>query len=87
MKSRAAVAHRLRSPFVVEEVELPDLQPTDVLVRIVAVGVCHTDVARRDGQLPAPFLSVRRDQPRNRRPARRQHDQSDSRRQPPMRMS
>ena len=54
-RPRYAVAHSLRSPFVVEEVDLPDLQHTDVLVRIVAVGICHTDIASRDGQLPAPF--------------------------------
>jgi aryl-alcohol dehydrogenase len=58
MKTSAAVAHSLRSPFVVEDVELPDLQHTDVLVRIVAVGVCHTDIASRDGQLPAPFPAI-----------------------------
>jgi aryl-alcohol dehydrogenase len=58
MKSTAAVAHSLRAPFVVEDVELPDLQDTDVLVRIVAVGVCHTDIASRDGQLPAPFPAI-----------------------------
>jgi aryl-alcohol dehydrogenase len=58
MKSTAAVAHSLRTPFVLEEVELPDLQDTDVLVRIVAVGICHTDIASRDGQLPAPFPSI-----------------------------
>src|SRR5918993_4218711 len=58
MKSTAAVAHSLRSPFVVEEIELPDLQHTDVLVRIVAVGICHTDIASKDGQLPAPFPAI-----------------------------
>src|ERR687895_2219079 len=58
MKTSAAVAHSLRSPFVVEDVELPDLQHTDVLVRIVAVGICHTDIASRDGQLAAPFPTV-----------------------------
>jgi aryl-alcohol dehydrogenase len=58
MKTAAAVAHSLRTPFVVEDVELPDLQNTDVLVRIVAVGVCHTDIASRDGQLPAPFPAI-----------------------------
>src|SRR5688500_18251127 len=58
MKTAAAVAHSPRTPFVVEDVELPDLQHTDVLVRIVAVGVCHTDLASRDGQLPAPFPAI-----------------------------
>jgi aryl-alcohol dehydrogenase len=58
MKSTAAVAHSLRTPFVLEDVELPDLQPRDVLVRIVAVGICHTDIASSDGQLPAPFPAI-----------------------------
>jgi aryl-alcohol dehydrogenase len=58
MKSAAAVAHSPRQPFVVEEIDLPELDHTDVLVRIVAVGVCHTDIASRDGQLPAPFPAV-----------------------------
>jgi Zn-dependent alcohol dehydrogenase len=55
MKTAAAVAHGLRTPLVVEDIELPDLQDTEVLIRIVAVGVCHTDLASLDGQLPAPF--------------------------------
>jgi aryl-alcohol dehydrogenase len=58
MKSTAAVAHSPHSPFSIEDVELPDLQDTDVLVRIVAVGICHTDIASRDGQLPAPFPAI-----------------------------
>lgn len=55
MKSTAAVAHSLRSPFSIEDVELPDLRDTDMLVRIVAVGICHTDIASRDGRLPRRF--------------------------------
>ena len=45
-------------PIRRQEVDLPDLQHTDVLVRIVAVGICHTDIASRDGQLPAPFPAI-----------------------------
>jgi len=58
MKTPAAVAHSLRSPFVVEDVELPELHHADVLVRIVGVGICHTDLASRDGQLPAQFPAI-----------------------------
>jgi aryl-alcohol dehydrogenase len=58
MRTTAAVAHSIRSPFSVEEIELPDLGDTDVLVRIVSVGICHTDIASRDGQIPAPFPTV-----------------------------
>jgi aryl-alcohol dehydrogenase len=47
MKSTAAVAHNLGSQFVVEEVDRPDLHHADVLVRVVAVGICHTDIASR----------------------------------------
>jgi aryl-alcohol dehydrogenase len=58
MTSTAAVAHSLRTPFVIEQITLPDLKDTEVLVRIAAVGICHTDIASRDGQLPAPFPSI-----------------------------
>ena len=58
MKTAAAVAHGLRTPFVVEDIELPDLQDTEVLIRIVAVGVCHIDLASLAGQLPAPFPAI-----------------------------
>ena len=58
MRSTAAVAHSLRNPFTIEQIDLPDLQPSEVLVRIAGVGICHTDIASRDGQLPAPFPSV-----------------------------
>jgi aryl-alcohol dehydrogenase len=58
MKSLAAIAHNLKAPFVVGEIELPELQDTEILVRIVGVGVCATDIASKDGQLPAPFPAI-----------------------------
>lgn len=58
MKTTAAVAHNLRTAFSIEEIELPELSETDVLVRMVGVGICHTDIASRDGQLPADFPSI-----------------------------
>jgi len=58
MKTIAAVSKAPREPFVVEEVDLPEPGPTDVLVRIVGVGVCHTDLASRDGLLGAPFPAI-----------------------------
>lgn len=58
MKIKAAVAHGPTREFIVEQVELPALQPTEVLVRIVAVGICQTDLASRNGHLPAPFPAI-----------------------------
>jgi hypothetical protein len=48
MKSLAAMAYNLQAPFVVGQIELPQLQDTGSLVRIVGVGVskcaktCHS---------------------------------------------
>lgn len=51
MRVRAAVLHTPRQPLVVEEVELADPRDDEVLVRIVAAGVCHSDVRLADGEL------------------------------------
>lgn len=58
MKTFAAVSRAEKQPFKVEEVVLPEPEGTDVLVRIAGVGICHTDLASRDGTLGAPFPSI-----------------------------
>jgi len=44
MKMRAAVAPGMGQPFELQEVDLDDLRPHEVLVRIVGTGLCHTDL-------------------------------------------
>lgn len=51
MRARAAVLHEPRRPLVVEEVELADPREDEVLVRVAAAGVCHSDVRLADGEL------------------------------------
>jgi len=58
MKIRAAVTFEPSSEFKIEQVELSDPQDNEVLVRIAAVGICHTDLAARDQHLPIPLPSV-----------------------------
>jgi aryl-alcohol dehydrogenase len=58
MKCPAAVVRTANAPFVIEQIDLPDPAEDEVLVRIVGVGICHTDLASRDGLLGAPFPSV-----------------------------
>lgn len=58
MKFRAAVLHRAGEPLQVEEVELRGLRPGDVLVRVGAAGICHTDVELAAGALPRPLPIV-----------------------------
>lgn len=57
MKITAAVA-REGKDFSVEEVELDDPRADEVVVRVVATGMCHTDLVSRDGALPTPLPAV-----------------------------
>jgi len=51
MRIRAAVLHEPRQPLVIEEVELAPPRDDEVLVRVAAAGVCHSDVRLADGEL------------------------------------
>lgn len=57
MKIKAAVTHGLGEDFKFEEVELGEPKANEVLVKIVATGVCHTDAVARDLGL-SPFPAV-----------------------------
>ncbi len=52
IKTRAAVAWSPGQPLSVEEVDLMPPQKGEVLVRIVATGVCHTDAYTLSGNDP-----------------------------------
>ena len=58
MKFRAAVLHRVGEPLMIETVELGPLKPTDVLVRVRASGLCHTDLEVMQGSLAYPLPIV-----------------------------
>ena len=51
MRIRAAVLRHPGRPVEVEEVELGPPKADEVLVRIAAAGVCHSDVRHADGDL------------------------------------
>ena len=54
----AAVVREARGPFTFEEVELDAARADEVLVRIVASGICHTDVAVRNHDIDLPLPMV-----------------------------
>lgn len=58
MKISAAVVQEVGAPFTVTEVELQDPAPDEVLVEIAGVGVCHTDIAVKEGHLPFPLPGI-----------------------------
>src|SRR2546428_3921295 len=58
LQYQAAVLHQARSPLAIEQVEAAPLAPDDVLVRIRAAGLCHTDLEVIDGSLRYPMPIV-----------------------------
>jgi S-(hydroxymethyl)glutathione dehydrogenase/alcohol dehydrogenase len=50
MKTRAAVAWAAKQPLVIEEVDLQGPQAGEVMVKLVATGVCHTDAYTLSGE-------------------------------------
>ena len=52
MKSRAAVAHEAGKPLEIEEVDVEGPKQGEILVRVVATGVCHTDAYTLSGADP-----------------------------------
>ncbi len=56
--TEAAVVHGPAAPFSCEEVELDDPRPDEVLVRMVASGMCHTDLSAQAGVVPFPLPGV-----------------------------
>ena len=55
---RAAVLHRPHSPLQIETIAAAPLAPLDVLVRVRAAGLCHTDLEVIDGSLRYPMPIV-----------------------------
>ena len=52
MKTRAAVAREAGKPLVLEELELEGPKAGEVLLQVVATGVCHTDAYTLSGEDP-----------------------------------
>lgn len=58
MKTRAAVAWEAGKPLSIEEVDLDGPKAGEVLVKIVATGVCHTDAFTLSGADPEGLFPV-----------------------------
>jgi aryl-alcohol dehydrogenase len=58
MEALAAVARGPHTEFSLETITIDGPKAGEVLVKIEAVGVCHTDLAARDGALPVVLPAV-----------------------------
>ena len=52
MQITAAVVRKCTGPFTLELVDLTDPRPDELLVEVVATGMCQTDLHARDGYYP-----------------------------------
>jgi aryl-alcohol dehydrogenase len=50
----AAVVRQKGGPFVIEKLRMGEPRDDEVLVRIIATGMCHTDMIVRDQMYPVP---------------------------------
>src|SRR6266487_6305834 len=55
MRMRAAVLEEFGAPLVVQEVDLAEPKAGEVLVRLEACGVCHTDLYTASGADPSGY--------------------------------
>jgi alcohol dehydrogenase, propanol-preferring len=57
---RAAVVHQFGQPLTIEDRPIPDPGPGQITVRMVASGLCHTDIHAAHGDWPVkptpPFV-------------------------------
>ena len=58
VKITAAVVERQGAPFALQELELGELRDDEVLVKVAAAGICHTDLICRDSWYPVPLPAV-----------------------------
>jgi aryl-alcohol dehydrogenase len=58
MQIKAAVVRQRSAPFVIETVELCEPRADELIVRVVASGMCQTDLHGRDGYFASPYPAV-----------------------------
>lgn len=58
MQIDAAVTEQKGAPFAIRQVELDEPRADEVRVRIMAAGICHTDLIIRDQWYPVPLPAV-----------------------------
>jgi NDMA-dependent alcohol dehydrogenase len=58
MKAKAAVMYQVGEPWRIEEVEVNDPGPGEVLVKLTASGLCHSDDHVKTGDMPSALPMI-----------------------------
>jgi alcohol dehydrogenase, propanol-preferring len=57
---KAVVVHGFGRSLTIDDIPIPDPGPGELLVKVIACGVCHTDLHAADGDRPVkphvPFV-------------------------------
>ncbi len=55
---KAAILYEPNTPLKIEDVEIDDPQANEIMIKLEAVGVCHTDLSFMKGEMPIPVPIV-----------------------------
>jgi len=58
MQIKAAVAREAGKPLSIENINIDEPRANEILVKMVATGICHTDLSVMAGYLPTPLPAV-----------------------------
>jgi Zn-dependent alcohol dehydrogenase len=53
-RAKAVVCREINQPVVVEEIEVESPRRGEVMIRLAACGVCHSDLSATNGTMPFP---------------------------------
>jgi len=56
---KAAVVTGIKKPLEIQELPMPELKNGEILVKVHACGVCHSDAHVIDGDFGEPYVIVR----------------------------
>jgi S-(hydroxymethyl)glutathione dehydrogenase/alcohol dehydrogenase len=55
---KAAVLHKVHDPMTIEDFEMPAISADEVLIKVKACGVCHTDYKVIEGRIPSRMPAI-----------------------------
>ncbi|WP_124981016.1 NAD(P)-dependent alcohol dehydrogenase [Nonlabens xiamenensis] len=58
MKAKVAIVQEAGAEFTMKEVNISEPSAHEILIKVVATGLCHTDVAVKNGDLPTNYPVV-----------------------------
>ena len=58
LEVQAAVTDSSGAPFAIQTLQMDELRADEVLVKVSAAGICHTDLIVRDQWYPVPLPAV-----------------------------